>query len=199
MQNLRLETHAANLPLDARPASAAVGLFEAAEFARAQAEMPELAAWSDYEDWLDSREGLRMGLAMAGVDAQLVRVRLDSFRAWRTLAGAASDEAALDAFARLALTLRFGRKFRIFATVGEADFERHRVAAGAAFGRVGFAQWLRHRARLRASALSAGVEVEDQPIRLSDFLEWSACVGQRACEPALDRYARLLAEHLLSD
>jgi hypothetical protein len=199
MQNLRLKAHAANIPPVARPASAAVGLFDASEFPRAQAEMPELAAWSDYEDWLDSREGLQMGLAMAGVDAQLVRVRLDSFLAWRALAGAASSETALDAFARLALTLRIGRKSRIFAVVGEADFEQHRFAVGTAFGRTGFAQWRRHRARLRASALSAGLAVEDQPIRLSEFLEWSDCVGQRACEPALDRYARLLAEHLLSD
>jgi hypothetical protein len=198
MQDLGLQSEGPNVVSHARPASTAIGLFDAADFDHARSQIPDLTAYCDYEDWRDAREGLRMGLAMAGVEAVLVSVRLDSFLRWRAFAGRPNDEAALDAFARLALTIT-GQQCRLFAVIEEADFLRHQSAARVAFGQVGYEHWRRHRSRVRANAFEAGLDVEDQPIRLGDYLEWSACIGQAASEPALDRYARLLAEHLLND
>lgn len=198
MQDLGLQSEGPNVVSHAQPASTAIGLFDAADFDHAQSQIPDLAAYSDYEDWRDAREGLQMGLAMAGVEAALVPVRLESFLKWTALAGRTSDEAALDAFARLALAIT-SQQCRLFAVIGEADFLRHQGPARVAFGQAGYEHWRRHRSRVRASALKAGLDVEDQPIRLGDFLEWSACIGQAGSEPALDRYARLLAEHLLND
>lgn len=182
-----------------RLAIAAIGLFDESEFARARMKFADLAIYSDYQDWLDSREGLQIGLSMAGVEAKIVRVRLASFLRWRALAGAACVEPALDAFARLAMTVKDDRRSKIFAVVSEADFAQRRFAAGAHFGRADFNRWVKHRDRLRASAVALGLSVGEQPVRLSEFFEWCDCLGLRAAEPALDRYARLLLEHLASE
>jgi len=72
------------------------------EFADAQAAIRELIGYSDYDDWLDARWGLCIGLAMAGVDARMVVVDLASFLGWRDRTGNPADERALDAFASLA-------------------------------------------------------------------------------------------------
>lgn len=199
MQYLDFKTQGPDLAGDARPASVAIGLFAAADFGRAQSQIPGLSSYSDYQDWRDAREGLQMGLAMAGVEAALVPVRLDSFLGWSALAGTMGDEAALDSFARLALTAAGRQRYRIFASVEESDFSLHRGAARATFGRVGYERWRQRRTRQRANALAAGLAVEDQPIRLRDFFDWSDCIGQRASEAMLDRYARLLVEHFLND
>ncbi len=80
----------------------AVAIVAADEFAHAQAAIAELADYGDYEDWLDARWGLQIGLAMAGVDAKMVVVDLSSFLGWRDRTGKPADERALDAFASLA-------------------------------------------------------------------------------------------------
>ena len=81
---------------------AAIGIVAEEEFADAQAAIGELMGYSDYEDWLDARWGLCIGLAMAGVDARMVVVDLASFLGWRDRTGKAADERSLDAFASLA-------------------------------------------------------------------------------------------------
>jgi hypothetical protein len=80
----------------------AVGIVAEDEFVRAQAVIGELTSYCDYEDWLDARWGLCIGLAMAGVDARMVIVDLASFLGWRDRTGKAADERALDTFASLA-------------------------------------------------------------------------------------------------
>jgi hypothetical protein len=83
-------------------ASAAIGIVAEEEFADAQAAIGELKSYCDYEDWLDARWGLHIGLAMAGVYARMVVVDLASFLGWRDRTGKPADERSLDAFAALA-------------------------------------------------------------------------------------------------
>jgi hypothetical protein len=86
----------------AQTAAAAIGIVAEDEFAETQAAIGELSGYSDYEDWLDARWGLCVGLAMTGVDARVVVVDLASFLGWLDRAGKPADERALDAFASLA-------------------------------------------------------------------------------------------------
>jgi len=177
----------------------AIGLFPKADFPSAREQMSDLAAYGDYEDWLDARDGLRLGLAMAGVDATIVQVRFPAFLAWRSLIGASCDEAGLDAFAGLALTFRELRRPQVLAVVDEADFSRRRLAMNEMTGWTEFASWLRHREQVRACAGAAGLSVEELPISLANFFDWCACLGQQPSEPVLDRYARLLLDDLTND
>ena len=80
---------------------AAIGIVAQEEFVDAQAAIGELASYCDCEDWLDARWGLLIGLAVAGVDARMVVVDLDSFHGWSDRTGKPTDERALDAFASL--------------------------------------------------------------------------------------------------
>ena len=92
-------------PLDPPPIAsdgmvpAFVGVFEATEFSIARSVILGLRTYADYNDWLDVREGLQIGLAMAGVDARIIRIELSSFLAWCGRAGRQPSEEALDAFA----------------------------------------------------------------------------------------------------
>lgn len=52
-----------------------------------------------YEDWLDEREGLAIGLSAAGVRAITITVNLDKFLAWCATEAVTADENALDRFA----------------------------------------------------------------------------------------------------
>jgi hypothetical protein len=89
-----------------RLVGATIGVIAEHEFERARAAISELAGYHDYEDWLDSRRGLQFGLAIAGVDANIVVVGLSSFPERRPLAGTSPDERALDAFASVAQAVR---------------------------------------------------------------------------------------------
>jgi hypothetical protein len=187
--------------VDAKPQgnTAVIGLVAEREFALAQAEIADLARYIHYDDWLDSREGMQIGLSAAGVDAAMVRVSLRSFVEWRDLTGASSDQPALDAFAALALTVRNSRALNVLAVVGEDDFAARSLEVAAFGGRGDYQGWARHRRALRAKAIAAGLRVEELRIRVGSFLEWCACLGQNASEAALDRYAQLLLEYLTTD
>ncbi|MGD0184202.1 MAG: hypothetical protein ABSC25_03020 [Roseiarcus sp.] len=169
------------------------------DFERAQAEIRDVAAYVDYDDWLDALDGLQIGLSMAGVDATAVCVDLSAFLQWRDLTGASCDQSALDAFAALSLTMRGSRAPKALAVVSEFDFAMHPAEVAAFADGRDYRGWLRRRRETRASAVAAGRQVAELPIRLEGFREWRACVGQGACEAALDRYAQLLLEHLTSD
>jgi hypothetical protein len=71
------------------------------EFEAGRAVIPEFVEHPTYEDWLDCREGLFMGLSMSGVDSRLVDVSLKDFLAWCETEGLAPSEPALDSFASL--------------------------------------------------------------------------------------------------
>ena len=79
----------------------AVGIVAEDEFAHAQVAIGELAGYRGFEDCLDARRGLCIGLAMAGVDVRMVVV--DLAHSWDgAIEGKAADERALDPFASLA-------------------------------------------------------------------------------------------------
>ncbi len=125
----------------------AIGLLAESEFDQARASIADLADHRNYEDWLDSREGLQIGLSMAGVDATIVCVSLSSFLEWRGLTGASSDERALDAFAALALIVRNSRASKALAVVSEFDFATHSLDVAAFAGGRDYQDWARHRGR----------------------------------------------------
>ena len=77
-----------------------VGVVSAADFGRAQRCVSELSSFSDYDDWLDSRYGLFMGLSLGGDDASLETVALDDFLNWCRARRMRPTEAALDAYAQ---------------------------------------------------------------------------------------------------
>jgi hypothetical protein len=70
---------------------AAIGIIGEEEFAGAQASIGELTSYCDYEDRLDARWGLHIGLAMAGVDARVVVIELAAFLGWRDRRGLRRD------------------------------------------------------------------------------------------------------------
>ena len=174
----------------------AIGLIVDDDFGRARDVMPFLADYLDFDGWLDRCEGLQIGLAMAGLDAVIVPVRLGKFLEWSRLTGTPLDEYALDAFATLALAMRNASPPSVMAIVDELDFAAHarRVAAFADHrdGR----RWGRHREALRLEREASVGRVEQLPICLEAFLDWCGCLGQDASEAALDRYALLMLEHL---
>jgi hypothetical protein len=200
MRNFNLKSkNAVLVQSEPRVHNSAIGLFAEREFGRARIEIADLAGCIDYDDWLDSREGLQIGLAMAGVDATTICVSLSSFLEWRDLTGASSDQRALDAFARVALAMRNATGSRVFAVVHEFDFSKYCRAINAFAEHGEYRSWLRHRQALRAKTIAADLRVEELPVRVASFVEWCACLGQSASEAALDRYAQLLLEHLTSD
>jgi hypothetical protein len=80
-----------------------VALVSPEEFERARGVIPEFSDQCCYEDWLDCREGLFMGLAMSGVDSRLVNVSLESFLHWCADREAKPSESLLDDFASVDL------------------------------------------------------------------------------------------------
>jgi hypothetical protein len=175
--------------------TAVIALIAEAEFARAQIAAPDLAIYSDYADWRESREGFQIGLAMAGVEVKMVPVALKPFLAWCRLTGIAPDARALDAFASTILLFRTPPEPTVLAFVGEPEFAAHSRNVSALST---YQQWLRHRQTIRVKAAMSGLRVEELPIPLDDFVEWSACIGQM-CETSIDRYAQLLLEHFAYD
>ena len=71
------------------------------DFRLARLSIPAIAAFQDYEDWLDYRMGTFWGLEMAGFTVELIPVDLSAFIAWRRLTSAALTISALDRFARV--------------------------------------------------------------------------------------------------
>ena len=192
-----LETgSAASVGSAARVRDRAIGLVVDDEFGRAREEIGFLADYPDFDSWLDRCEGLQIGLAMAGVDATIVPIRLGRFLEWIRLTGGLLDERALDRFARLSLTMRNGGASNTMAVVSESDFVGYsrRVAAFVDYcdGR----HWRRHRAALRGKLEANGGRVETLPICVEAFVDWCACLGLDTSEAALDRYALLALEHL---
>jgi len=175
-----------------------VGMLTPSAFAAAAAMMPALAAYADYDDWLDAREGLRMGLAFGGVDAEFAPVSLTALLAWTRLTGREPDEAALDRLAAFVRAVRLAASPAALAAISRRDFY-----ACDRFDRTGgvrdFAAWLRRRRLRRMEITAAGAQVFELPVRLDDVVAWCACVDQPVCEFTLDAYAALLLELLATD
>lgn len=192
-----LESEGATLPgNEARVRNRAIGLLVDGDFPRARDAAPFLADYLDFDDWLDRCEGLQIGLAMAGVEATIVPVRLEQFLEWIRLTRRPLDERALDSFATLALANRDAAASNAMAVVNELDFvaNSRRVSAFADYGDC--LDWRRHREALRRQLEASGARVEMLPICVDGFVDWCACLGQDTSEAALDRYAQLVLEHL---
>jgi hypothetical protein len=76
-----------------------IGLFDERGFEAAKRMIGELRVYSDYNDWLDVREGAQIGLAMAGIRARTVPVDFAQFVSWCEAVKLRPSEAALDAYA----------------------------------------------------------------------------------------------------
>jgi hypothetical protein len=176
----------------------AIGLVCQAEFAAAQGAIADLTGYCDYEDWLDTRQGFQMGLAMAGVDVTPVFVGLSSFLKWCALTGIESTERALDEFAGVAMAARSSSGLRVFGEFREIDFARG--VPGDTFADDGDSREQVHARRAtRADAAFAGSQVQTLPVRRDGFVDWCICIGLRPSAAALDRYAQLLLEELTDD
>lgn len=81
-----------------------IAMISPEEFERGRDVIPEFSGHLSYEDWIDCREGLFMGLSMSGVDSRLVTVSLDDFLVWCDARGLPPNEPALDSFAFLSLS-----------------------------------------------------------------------------------------------
>ena len=82
-----------------RTRSFAIAMLSEAEFHRLKSRCPALQLPDRYNDWLDEREGLLVGLSAAGMRTIPVPVDPEKFLAWSAADAIALDEAALDRFA----------------------------------------------------------------------------------------------------
>lgn len=69
------------------------------DFYRLKSQCAAFSLAERYEDWLDEREGLLIGLSAAGVQAIRIEVKLEKLLVWCARRSAAPDESALDRFA----------------------------------------------------------------------------------------------------
>jgi hypothetical protein len=178
--------------------TAIIALVAEAEFAQAQTLIPGLDAYFDHEDWRDSRDGFQMGLAMAGVDVKMVAVRLTPFLAWCRLTRTPPSEQALEAFATTTALYETPPEPLVLAIVDEQEFAAHSGDVAPFSAHCDYRQWSRHRRAVRIEAEMSGRVIEELPISVSDFVEWSVCVSP-LCEPSIDHYAQLLLEYFVRD
>lgn len=187
--------------LNSGAASAVVALIGKDEFTWAQIVVSGLNDYYDYEAWRDTREGLQMGLAMAGVAAKLLPIALTPFLAWCRVTGAAPTERALDDFASTVWQFRSGPRPAVLAVVRKQEFDIHRrdVAALSACG--DYESWVRHRQAIRGSAPCSDLRVAELPILIGDFVKWSACADQfpQSSNWSIDRYAQLALEYFSAE
>jgi hypothetical protein len=180
-----------------------VASFDEDDFQRARVAIPDFARSFEYEDWLDDRYGLTVGLCCSGVDARIVIVDLSTFLAWCAAVRLAPSERNLHIFAGMVAVLRDRSANKgeaaIFAAVSEADFTAY-FDLVEAFGSAGdYCAWTARREAAVQSAQAAGKIVFQTPTPVAAFLEWTRCLSQGSCEAFLDRYAALTLEALAGD
>lgn len=79
----------------------AIAVLNESDFYRLRSQRSARGLPDHYQDWLDEREGLLIGLAAAGVRTIRIAVDLERFLAWCTADSIALDDAALDRFVAL--------------------------------------------------------------------------------------------------
>ena len=110
--------------------------------------------------------------------------------------GASADEAALDAFAAVALAMRTASVSRVLAAISKSDFAQYSTPVGAITGGRDYGRWSRYRQTQRVKIEALGGRVEQLRVRIEGFLAWCACLGQAASAETLDCYAQLTLERL---
>jgi hypothetical protein len=189
-----------------RPGGGAVEIVAAldeSDFQRALAFIPDFALHADYQDWLDDRYGLTVGLCAGGADARMVNVGLAAFLTWRRFANVSASQNGLDDFAALVAAMADRRAgdpdIAIFAQVNASEFSEHFLAVEA-FQRAGdYPTWLANRMRALRAAAAAGNVVLATPTPIRHFLDWGRCIDAGSSEALLDRYARLMIETLAGE
>ena len=180
-----------------------VAAFGEDDFRQARAAIPDFAQSLDYEDWLDDRYGLTVGLCSSGVDARIVTVDLSTFLAWCRSAGLTPSETNLRHFAGVVAGLRdrsTGRSATTtFAQVSEADFAFYFDQVEAFGSADDYNAWTARREAAVQAAQAAGKIVFQTPTPIGAFLEWTRCLGQDSCEAFLDRYAALMLEAIAGE
>jgi hypothetical protein len=173
------------------------------DFRHARAAIPDFAQNLDYEDWLDDRYGLTVGLCCSGVDARIVTVDLSTFLAWCRSARLAPTEKNLRLFAGVVAVLRdrsIGQvEATILAAVSEREFASYFDLVDAFRAAGDYANWMTGRDASVRAAQAAGKIVFQTPTAIGLFLEWTRCLSQSSCETFLDRYAALTLEALAGE
>jgi hypothetical protein len=187
------------LPVDtgSTSESATIGLIGPDEFDMGRSVVAGLEAYPTFSDWLDCREGLQIGLSLAGVEATLIRVRLAGFMLWCDLTACSPSLCSLDAFAASVDALRRAPLSAVVAEIDSRQFAAHCGRLAAFEGQCDYGAWSERRRRIRERAAAAGLRVVEQPVRIGKFVDWCACVGEAGSEAALDTYAALLHEYLV--
>ena len=167
-------------PVDAASTgeSVTIGLIGPEEFDEARSVVAGLEAYPSFSDWLDCREGLQIGLSLAGVEAALIRVRLAGFVLWCDMTGCSPSLRSLDAFAAFIETLRRAPPAAVVARIDSRQFAAHRGRLAAFDGQRDYDAWSERRRRIRERAVAAGLRVVEQPVRIGKFVEWCACVRE---------------------
>ena len=179
-------------------APSALGLLARGDFDEAKRSIVDFGNFADHEDWLEMREGVRMGYSMAGLDLPLVPVSLASSLRCSRMTGVAPEIRSFDAFAALTAQMRASPRTRVLAALHKTHFDRHRDGVEALAAFANFADWKQHRLRVRANAAALQTAVAELDISLSEFVAWCRCVAATKSEPILDRYAQLSLEELTS-
>jgi hypothetical protein len=168
------------------------------DFRQARAAIADFAQSLDYEDWLDDRYGLTVGLCSSGVDARIVTVDLSTFLAWCRSAKLAPTEKNLHLFAGFVAGLRdrsMGHAAAtILAAVSDADFALYFDLVDAFRSAGDYGAWTARREAAVRAAQACGKIVFQTPTPIGAFLDWTRCLGQNSCEAFLDRYAALTLE-----
>jgi hypothetical protein len=170
-----------------------LAVLSADEFDRGRGIIDDLANHCTYEDWIECREGVYLGLSLGGIDARLVNVSLNGFLDWCERRSITPTERALDAYALVQMN-GDSDDFVAAPVLDSPGFLalREHCAFLRPFKR--HADW-REREHARIASLRAwGVAVVEADIDAQSFLEWTRCLGQNNDCGSLAHYARLLLE-----
>ena len=142
-----------------------IAMLSRPDFGRARKIVAGFDRWADFDDYQNDRDGLFIGLVVAGANVRMAPVAIDHFLDWLRARGQAPTFARLEEFAALISALR--------SRPGPTS---HRGLLTSADARAGD----RH-----------GLTI---PVAASSYEDWLLCLG-RAPEPSLlDAYASFLVE-----
>jgi hypothetical protein len=179
-----------------------VAMLGADDFRCARAAIPDFALYADYEDWLDDRHGMMIGLCSSGVDARMITVDIAHYLAWCRFAKLAPSEKGLDEFVAVVAIvcghLHIAAGLATIATVSQAEFSAYFDVLEAFQTAGDYSNWAARREAAVNAALASGAIVCRAPAPIAEFLEWARCLGAGSSEALLDRYAALVLEAFAS-